>query len=481
MIHGVYRLKEFSGEIPQDILLRYEFLHYRGFISIEWIRQYLLEIQILGLETYKYKLLGALRFEFDIFTYWVESTPDDYPMIIPSSVFDLDQLESLYLWNVNILFLPDYIDRIQNLKRLVISHCNLQSIPDEIVKLINLEVLKLDDNNLQSLPDLTPLLNLKELSVNNNKLSCLPIQYLFNLKKLDANNNQVRYIDSLTQITHLHKVDISFNLINEFPSLPISLEYLNLQHNKLSSIPTTIFNQLRFLDIRDNPLQGLDMLFYTHAVDKLFYSNYYQQFDAPISYPKDEALGMYLYKFHRMIRKGLISEEWLDRFLLEIQILRLASIKNELLSGILEEQDGLSFSLSGRSGQDAIILPFSLFELQNLVKIELLDVKMDHLSHLIKHLGNLRVLRIINCRLSTLPDSISSLNSLEILNLERNKLSLLPETIGDLKNLREINLSQNNLLALPLSMKNLTELYFLNLSHNPLRSIPIYLQHLYKR
>jgi len=92
-----------------------------------------------------------------------------------------------YAW-----YLPLEIFNLVNLQGLYLANNQLSSIPAEIWNLVNLQVLSLDDNQLTSIPaEIWNLVNLQTLYLDYNQLTSIPAEIwnLVNLKYLYLNNN----------------------------------------------------------------------------------------------------------------------------------------------------------------------------------------------------------------------------------------------------------------------------------------------------
>jgi len=75
-------------------------------------------------------------------------------------------------------------------------------------------------------------------------------------------------------------------------------------------------------------------------------------------------------------------------------------------------------------------------------------------------------------QLSAVPTCVQQLKKLEWLQLAGNHLTDLPEWIGDLKELRRLSMSSNQLSAVPTSVQQLKKLRWLYLDGNLLTDLP---------
>lgn len=140
------------------------------------------------------------------------------------------------------------------------------------------------------------------------------------------------------------------------------------------------------------------------------------------------------------------------------------------------------FGKAGRTGDfnAEVILPPEIWQLVNLIELNITGLRMLTIPSGIGQLINLRSLRVGYNELVALPPTLGELTELETLDLSGNKLSFLPYEIGQLTNLRHLDLSRNQLNSLPHAIGQLTNLETLNLSHNQLDNLPRALRKLTK-
>lgn len=125
-----------------------ESLIQKGQIKSEHIPQVVFELQKLASIDLQYTKINTL--------------PDN----------NLRNIESLYLDNNYISTFPDRVfnPMVYSLKTLTLSHNLLTEIPSEINCLVNLKVLDLAFNSIKTISNVSKLLALRELYLNNNKL-----------------------------------------------------------------------------------------------------------------------------------------------------------------------------------------------------------------------------------------------------------------------------------------------------------------------
>lgn len=150
-------------------------------------------------------------------------------------IFDLVNLEKLYLFNVGFSTIPTQIENLQKLNTLVLEG-NFIKNADAVASLKNLTTLNLAKNQISKLPDnFGDLVNLDDLTLNENRLTTLPKSFtkltkLRNLKIAKNNLREISVVDSLQAL------DIQYNEITELPYFP-SLKVLEGSNNKLTKLP----------------------------------------------------------------------------------------------------------------------------------------------------------------------------------------------------------------------------------------------------
>src|SRR5258708_7088614 len=88
---------------------------------------------------------------------------------LPSEIWQLTNLQGLYLTNNQLSQLPAEIGQLTNLQRLYLNNNQLSQLPIEIGQLTNLESLHLSNNGLSQLPaEIGQLTNLEWLRLDNN-------------------------------------------------------------------------------------------------------------------------------------------------------------------------------------------------------------------------------------------------------------------------------------------------------------------------
>ena len=127
---------------------------------------------------------------------------------LPRDTEELCNLDALYLNDLNLTHLPDWIGNLSQLTKLNVYNNQLTHLPDWIGNLSQLTTLDVGDNQLTHLPDwIGNLSQLTTLDVSLNELTHLPdsIGNLTNLRELKIHDNPlvVRYnLDGETVYTN---------------------------------------------------------------------------------------------------------------------------------------------------------------------------------------------------------------------------------------------------------------------------------------
>ena len=147
-----------------------------------------------------------------------------------------------------------------NLQTLDLSYNVISEIDNEAFKYLhNLQVLSLRKNSLTILSDWsTPLFNLRILDISQNLVVQLSETIVFNnLEDLNLSDNMIVNIsDAAFTIPSLSSLDVSYNKLTEFPSVPNLRELImsgnmikSLDQNSLSGLPS-----LQVLLLNNSPL-----------------------------------------------------------------------------------------------------------------------------------------------------------------------------------------------------------------------------------
>lgn len=184
---------------------------------------------------------------------------------IPKEVFNLSQLEVLYLgvhkFRSNLLTnditsVPKAIRKLKNLKKIDISNSKLTQFPIELLALPNLEEVYLSNNRIEALPSEIEKLNkLKTLYLNNNKIRSIADELfeIANLQSLNVNNNLLETIPNFgDKSKKIFSLNISHNSISKLPASIgnlSNLKILDVSHNQLSILPNSLYKLKKMISL----------------------------------------------------------------------------------------------------------------------------------------------------------------------------------------------------------------------------------------
>ncbi|EGC38713.1 hypothetical protein DICPUDRAFT_148631 [Dictyostelium purpureum] len=257
--------------------------------------------------------------------------------ILDIGSFDYSEISLQLLNKINMMMTDSR--RLSDLKELFLDHNCISNIPVTILReLKNLQLLDLSNNQLSSLPaEICELKELVKLNVSHNNLASLPLE-----------------IGQLIKLTHL---DISFNFIeainvNSLSQL-VNLKVLMMQRNYFNRLPISIFQKLNLLE--SFSING-----------------------SPCFHP----------------------------------------IKQRIYESIAIRSTRLDLSDSGLS-----YLPIEIGSIQTLTELDLSNNRIKDLPPQIGKLSNLSILNLTNNQLEYLPWQLSQLTKLKLLNITGNQIS----------------------------------------------------------
>lgn len=206
---------------------------------------------------------------------------------IPDEVFELEDLEALYLNGNLITSIPESISKLKKLRTLDLTSNELENLPDSISDLNELRALYLRNNRFSSLPaPVIKLTQLTTLDLGSNDLEFVPasISELTELTSLYLSNNKLRDVpEGITSLLQLTSMDLSGN---DLVSLPPSIGNLDqlalfyLSNNRLKSLPLSISRllNLKVFIVLPNPLETPPPEVVIHGIEPI--RNYLKQLEA---------------------------------------------------------------------------------------------------------------------------------------------------------------------------------------------------------
>ncbi|RMG33574.1 MAG: hypothetical protein D6732_11955 [Methanobacteriota archaeon] len=178
---------------------------------------------------------------------------------IPVSLRGLTSLETLKFNENNIEEIPPWLGKLQSLKILDLSDNSISTLPYSIVQLRNLVEFNLSGNPIDDLPPLEGLDHLETLYLNGTNLTQLDLEGLPKLKCLFLNDSEIQWINGLAHCYSLRKINLSNCRFGQNPTIPLSVEEIDLSWNDLKEIPSDVLKleNLRVLDLHSNNIASL--------------------------------------------------------------------------------------------------------------------------------------------------------------------------------------------------------------------------------
>ncbi len=155
----------------------------------------------------------------------------------------------------------------ENVQRLILNGSALQAIPAELASMPRLETLYLRDSSIADFSGLASLSGLVELDLSGIKLDKIPeeLEALPHLAKLYLTGcGLTEFPASVSEASELVYINLDRNRIQTLPEqLPAGLRWLRLNGNGLTSVPETIgkLRDLRRIYLNDNALVSLPASF----------------------------------------------------------------------------------------------------------------------------------------------------------------------------------------------------------------------------
>lgn len=328
---------------------------------------------------------------------------------IPSWIFNLPSIRFLDLHS-NQLRGQIYYFQSMSLKQVDLSENNLHgTLPNSFSKLDNLTDLYISSNNLSGEVDISTfssMSQLENLDISYNNLSltnnALNASWPKSLNSLFISGCHVKNLDLLRSASNLFKLDLSSIMLQgELPKWmgnqwSESLFYLNLSHNHLTHVSNLPFQNLVYLDLRDNLLQG-SIIIPPDSIQVFFTSNNNLSGEIPSS-------------------------------ICNLPRLTILDLSNNSFGGVIP---GCLFNIS--SGLSVLDMHSNRFQ-----------------GEIPSEFGSGSELRSLNLRNNqlegTVPRSMSKCTELEVIDLGQNTLNgTFPEWLGFLPKLKVLSLRSNNM------------------------------------
>lgn len=118
-------------------------------------------------------------------------------------------------------------------------------------------------------------------------------------------------------------------------------------------------------------------------------------------------------------------------------------------------------------------IPSTINNLTKLEKIDLSGNLVSYLPNSLMNLQNLKILKLKDNKFNILPDVVFNFKNLKELDMGSNRITVIPDNVGNLTELQYLNLRVNDIVNIPHTIGNLNKLQILDLRHNDINKLPV--------
>ena len=146
-------------------------------------------------------------------------------------------------------YVNQYITNVKQNKmvKLDLSNLGLTEIPYEVFELTNLEQLYINNNSINNIPaEISRLTNLVDINLSNNCVTSVPNELckLSELQRINLSHNMLTNIPNMYDFSSLRYLYINNNQIRELPILPSCLEQISIQNTCITHVPISLINYI---------------------------------------------------------------------------------------------------------------------------------------------------------------------------------------------------------------------------------------------
>lgn len=202
--------------------------------------------------------IGNKRSDYNIYRYYEYEELNDYELTERLSMVNInesdnklinelpqfpDTLEFLSCNSCKLFYLPNIPPNLKYLDCRYNNITELQKLPESLV------VLKCAFNFIDTLPELPDNIKMLNIAGNNiSKIDKIPSKLEYYICYL----NKISDINYLSECNELKSVVCMYNYIETIPNFNDKLETLIIARNKIQSVPVTLPDSLKLLDISHN-------------------------------------------------------------------------------------------------------------------------------------------------------------------------------------------------------------------------------------
>jgi Leucine-rich repeat (LRR) protein/serine/threonine protein kinase len=402
---------------------------------------------------------------------------------LPSEIGQLTQLQELDLEGNHLTQLPPAIGQLMQLQKLDLGNNQLIQLPPEIGQLMRLQFLRLTGNHLTQLPKEIGLLRqLQFLGLRGNQLTHLPSEMgqLRQLQMLKLENNQLTQLPpEMGQLTQLQELYLDNNPLQVPPPEVIQqgtqavIEYFQekCQAEIAQKQEDARQQQLREQQEREEAERKRleEAARQLQLREQQEHEEAERQRQAEIAQQREEEARQL------QLREQQEREE-AERQRLAVEEARQLQLREQQEREEAERQRRVAESarrpqLQEQQASDLTIIQRLQESLrQKLPQFE--EIKLASKGYQLNAKQQVVGLSLYYMGLKEIPREVWQLTQLQVLGLRSNRLTQLPKEIGQLTQLRELDLKGNQLTQLPFEIGQLTQLRELGLSNNPLQVPP---------
>ncbi|XP_053354850.1 volume-regulated anion channel subunit LRRC8E [Clarias gariepinus] len=363
---------------------------------------------------------------------------------LPSTVFDVPEVESLKLEHVNNVIIPGTVTQLASLQEISLIHCPARLQLEALTFLReNLKVLRLTFGNIDQVPLwMYTLTNLEELHLSGpltNELhrgaSLETLRELKNLCVLTLRSKLTKIPSSVVDVGGqllrlcVHNEGTRLHAFSSLKKLG-NLATLELTGCELERLPSAIFSltNLQQLDLKENRLTTVEEILSLQHCRRLctlrLWHNSIRCIPEHINKLRSlETLDLSWNKIQRLSLHLCYCTKLRH---LDLSHNQLASLPPEI--GILQSLRHLSAAYNSLE-----VLPDELFSCKRLRTLELGNNRIAFLSPRVGNLAHLVCLELKGNRLESLPVEISDCNLLKLtgLTVEESLIDMLPSYVKD--------------------------------------------------
>lgn len=267
-----------------------------------------------------------------------------------------------------------------------------------------------------------------------------------NIKSINAEHNQ------------LEEVVIRGKFIN-------TIEYINLNNNKLQKIRVGRSKSIKRIDFDNNPIEKMPFaIVWSKGISNISFNNCnLKKLPWWLKYKKNIS-QLYVYNNYIKLTKSNV------RRMRNITHLHISVCKNDSIPEYFSNLRELKKLVIYKSKINN--LPSNFGKLVNLEVLILYENSFDEIPSVCFELPNLRHLDFYYNKVKFIPMDIIKCKNLEELYLSHNQIAVLPHSLSSMKKLKRLYIHHNNIEEVPLWVNDMNQLEVLDMGYNQITELP---------